>query len=149
MEDTHRVLCLEANTFSGGIIVGPVAQHSLVCISHSLSERVYERLYMSTSLTEVQKNLRVIRKSKGLTLHKVELLSNGMHKAVVVGSYERGSRSISVDRLISLAIFYDVPVSDFFGLPRPASTPKMAYVPMDYLMQLIAANGQAVVFDGM
>lgn len=104
---------------------------------------------MSTSLTEVQKNLRIIRKSKGLTLHKVELLSNGMHKAVVVGSYERGSRSISVDRLISLSILYDVPVSDFFGLPTPASTPKMAYVPMDYLMQLIAANGQVLVFDGM
>ena len=102
---------------------------------------------MSTSLTEVQKNLRVIRKSKGLTLHKVELLSNGVHKAVVVGSYERGSRSISVDRLIKLAILYDVPVSDFFGLPS-STTPKMAYVPIDYLTQLIAANGQVVVFDG-
>ena len=103
---------------------------------------------MSTSLTEVQKNLRVIRKSKGLSLNKVELLSNGVHKAVVVGSYERGSRSISVDKLIKLAILYDVPVSDFFGIPTPASTPKMAYVPMDYLMELIAANGQVVVFDG-
>ncbi len=97
---------------------------------------------------DVQINLRKIRKSKGLSLRQVEVLSNGKYKPITIGSYERGSRSISVSKLIELSEFYDVPVSEFFGLPTPTPTPKMAYVPMEYLMQLIAANGQSIVFDG-
>lgn len=63
---------------------------------------------------DVLNNLRRVRKLKGLSLKQVEVLSNGVHKGVVIGSYERGDRSISVDRLISLAELYDVPISSFF-----------------------------------
>lgn len=100
---------------------------------------------MSQTMAEVQKNLRKVRKSKDLTLHQVEVLSNGIHKCTVVGSYERGTRSISVDRLIALAEFYDVSVSEFFGLPEPV---KMALVPVDTLRELFASKGQVVVIDG-
>jgi transcriptional regulator with XRE-family HTH domain len=72
---------------------------------------------VSYSITDVQTNLRKIRKSKGLTLHNVEVLSNGKYKSIVVGSYERGTRSISVSRLIGLAELYEVSITEFFGAP--------------------------------
>src|SRR5947209_1254800 len=56
--------------------------------------------------------LRAIRMQQGLSLHGVEEKSEGKWKAVVVGSYERGDRAVSVQRLAELADFYGVPVSD-------------------------------------
>ena len=56
--------------------------------------------------------LRAIRVQQGLSLHAVERKSEGRWKAVVVGSYERGSRAISVQRLAELADFYGVPVAE-------------------------------------
>ena len=56
--------------------------------------------------------LRSIRRQQGLTLHDVEERSAGEWKAVVVGSYERGDRAISVAKLARLADFYNVPLHD-------------------------------------
>lgn len=56
--------------------------------------------------------LRAIRMQQHLSLHGVERKSAGKWKAVVVGSYERGDRAVSVQRLSELAEFYGVPVSD-------------------------------------
>jgi transcriptional regulator with XRE-family HTH domain len=56
--------------------------------------------------------LRAVRMQQHLSLHGVERKSNGKWKAVVVGSYERGDRAVSVQRLAELADFYGVPVSD-------------------------------------
>ncbi len=65
--------------------------------------------------------LRAIRQQQGLSLHGVEQRSDGAWKAVVVGSYERGDRAISVQRLSELAEFYGIPVSEL--LPgRAANT---------------------------
>jgi len=58
--------------------------------------------------------LRIIRKSKGWSLQDVELHSNGKWKAVVIGSYERGDRAISLKKAISLMEFYQVPISELF-----------------------------------
>jgi len=55
--------------------------------------------------------LRAIRGQQHLSLHAVERKSEGRWKAVVVGSYERGDRAVSVQRLAELADFYRVPVS--------------------------------------
>lgn len=60
---------------------------------------------------DVGRRLRAVRHMQGLTLADVEERSDGEWKAVVVGSYERGDRGISVPRLSSLAAFYGVPVS--------------------------------------
>ena len=104
---------------------------------------------MSTSLSEVQKNLRKVRKSKGLTLHQVQALSNGLHKVPVIGSYERGTRSISVDKLISLSEFYEVPITEFFGVPNTNIAPtRMALIPLEDLMGLLGLQGKVVVIDG-
>jgi transcriptional regulator with XRE-family HTH domain len=56
--------------------------------------------------------LRSIRQQQGLSLQGVEEKSNGRWKAVVVGSYERGDRAVTVSRLAELAEFYRVPVSE-------------------------------------
>ena len=65
--------------------------------------------------------LRAIRTQQGLSLHGVEDKSQGRWKAVVVGSYERGDRAVTVQRLSELADFYGVPVSEL--LPEGAATP--------------------------
>jgi transcriptional regulator with XRE-family HTH domain len=46
--------------------------------------------------------LRAIRTQQGLSLHGVEEKSRGRWKAVVVGSYERGDRSVTVQKLAEL-----------------------------------------------
>ena len=56
--------------------------------------------------------LRAIRTQQGLSLHGVEDKSQGRWKAVVVGSYERGDRAVTVQRLSELADFYGVPVAE-------------------------------------
>lgn len=61
---------------------------------------------------ELGQRLRQIRSQQGLTLQEVEERSEGEWKAVVVGSYERGDRAVSVAKLARLAGFYGVPVSE-------------------------------------
>lgn len=63
--------------------------------------------------------LRAIRTQQGLSLHGVEEKSRGRWKAVVVGSYERGDRAVTVQRLAELAAFYGVPVNEL--LPERGS----------------------------
>lgn len=71
-------------------------------------------------MSEYQKRLggrlRAIRQQQGLTLQQVEEVSEGRWKAVVVGSYERGDRAVSVAKLAELSEFYNVPVSEL--LPK-------------------------------
>ena len=63
--------------------------------------------------------LRSIRQQQGLSLQGVEEKSAGRWKAVVVGSYERGDRAVTVSRLAELADFYRVPVAEL--LPEGGS----------------------------
>ncbi|MGH3744974.1 MAG: transcriptional regulator BldD [Mycobacteriales bacterium] len=65
--------------------------------------------------------LRAIRAQQGLSLHGVEEKSHGRWKAVVVGSYERGDRAVTVQRLAELAEVYGVPVAEL--LPAAPATP--------------------------
>ena len=71
--------------------------------------------------------LRIIRKSKGWSLQDVERNSIGKWKAVVIGSYERADRAISLKKAISLMEFYQVPVSELFpDIPPQVSTRSIA-----------------------
>lgn len=70
--------------------------------------------------------LRAIRVQQGLTLQEVEEKSGGRWKAVVVGSYERGDRAISVSKLALLARFYGVPVSELLPSGPQAETTEHA-----------------------
>ena len=77
-----------------------------------MSESEYQR--------RLGNRLRAIRQQQGLTLQQVEELSEGKWKAVVVGSYERGDRAVSVSKLAELGEFYNVPVSEL--LPKDEAT---------------------------
>jgi len=72
--------------------------------------------------------LRAIRAQQGLSLHGVEAKSDGRWKAVVIGSYERGDRAVTVQRLAELADFYGVPVAELlpgaWGAPPPPWRPR-------------------------
>ena len=68
------------------------------------------------SWASVARNLRAVRKQRGWTLQEVELRSQGRWKAVVVGSYERTDRALSIEKAIELANFYNVPFADLLGV---------------------------------
>ncbi len=61
--------------------------------------------------SDLGSRLRAVRRMQDMTLADVEERSHGEWKAVVVGSYERGDRSVTVARLAELAEFYNVPIS--------------------------------------
>ncbi|MEI8080647.1 MAG: transcriptional regulator [Actinomycetes bacterium] len=65
--------------------------------------------------------LRAVRQQQGLSLHGVEERSDGKWKAVVVGSYERGDRAVTVQKLAELAEFYGIPVSELLPDASPAA----------------------------
>ncbi len=71
------------------------------------------------TIAQVSARLRAIRISRSLSLSDVEVLSKGTLKAVVLGSYERGARTLSVKRAISIAALYDVPISQLFTEELP------------------------------
>ena len=57
----------------------------------------------------------------------VERKSDGQWTAMVVGSYERADRAVTVTKLVELADFYGIPVSEllpdaWISVPRPAAT---------------------------
>lgn len=83
--------------------------------------------------------LRAIRTQQGLSLHGVEEKSEGRWKAVVVGSYERGDRAVTVQKLSELAEFYGVPMAELLpgGLPSAAAqpTPRLV-IDLERLQQL-------------
>jgi transcriptional regulator with XRE-family HTH domain len=79
--------------------------------------------------------LRAVRQQQGLSLHGVEEKSQGRWKAVVVGSYERGDRAVTVQKLAELADFYGVPVSELLpeGAPAAAAAPPRLIIDLERL----------------
>lgn len=79
---------------------------------------------------ECAQKLRLLRRKRGLTLEECELLSGGRFKAVVLGSYERGTRAISLARLSHLADFYEVSIDYFLssGIRNDSLPPKGRWV---------------------
>lgn len=63
----------------------------------------------------VAARLRTIRRAQSLSLSQVEDLSGGSIKAVVLGSYERGSRNLTIKRAIEIAKIYNLPVTELFA----------------------------------
>jgi transcriptional regulator with XRE-family HTH domain len=66
--------------------------------------------------------LRAIRTQQGLSLHGVEEKSRGRWKAVVVGSYERGDRSVTVQKLVDLERMGQLPKDKVGPLARYVAT---------------------------
>jgi transcriptional regulator with XRE-family HTH domain len=62
---------------------------------------------------ELGSRLRAIREQRGWSLRDVHEASEGRFTGSAVGTYERGERGISVQRLSELAQLYGVPVERF------------------------------------
>jgi transcriptional regulator with XRE-family HTH domain len=71
------------------------------------------------TIADLAASIRRIRKNKGWTLKDVEDKSQGRWKAVVIGSYERCDRALSLNKAIALAAFYKVPLDELLGI-QPA-----------------------------
>ena len=81
-------------------------------------------MHEKENLNALGQRLRAVRKAKKLSLTEVEELSSGRFKAVVIGSYERGARAMTVERLIALSDFYQVPIQTFLhDSTHPQSRP--------------------------
>ena len=59
--------------------------------------------------------MRAARLSRGWSLADFESHSAGRVSAVAMGSYERGNRSISAEKLLEIAQLYQVPVSELMS----------------------------------
>ena len=66
---------------------------------------------MDPTYLRALKRLRGLREAAGLTLKQLEIKSRGSWKAVVVGSYERGTRHLSLKRAIDLCDFYGADIA--------------------------------------
>jgi transcriptional regulator with XRE-family HTH domain len=89
------------------------------------------------------RQLRAVRSERRLSLAAVERESGGRWKAVVVGSYERGDRAVSVARLAELAGFYGVPVSELLPRADGAADRPVSHVVLD-LHTLLSAPADEV-----
>lgn len=66
-------------------------------------------------LADLQSRLRTVRISKGLTLSQVSALSKGSISAIALGSYERGDRSLSTEKLFAISNIYQIPVAELMS----------------------------------
>lgn len=85
--------------------------------------------------------LRAIRQQQGSSLQGVEEKSGGRWKAVVIGSYERGDRAITVTKLADLAEFYGVPIAELLPGGKAGSTlepPTQIIIDLEQLARLPA-----------
>jgi len=69
---------------------------------------------INDQINQFQNRLRRIREGKKLTLAQAAELSKGAVTAIALGSYERGDRSISIGKLLTIADMYGVPISELF-----------------------------------
>jgi transcriptional regulator with XRE-family HTH domain len=73
---------------------------------------------IDNELVALQSRLRAVRISKGLTLSQVSLRSKGSISAIALGSYERGDRSLSTQKLFEISQIYGVPVAELLSSPN-------------------------------
>ena len=102
----------------------------------------------------IGESLRAVRRQRGWSLRDVELASEGVFSASALGTYERGERSLSVERLHRLAALYRVPVDRL--LPRQPGdlgpeSGEMTAVPDDVVVDLtvLDAHGEESGLDAV
>ena len=83
------------------------------------------------SIEEIAAAMKSVRRGKGMTLLDVETKSGGIWKAVVIGSYERCDRALSIKKAINLANFYQVPLNELLGLGSQSKIPSREKITLD------------------
>jgi transcriptional regulator with XRE-family HTH domain len=82
-----------------------------------MSEIISITAFTQPTTSSISARIRKQRKARSLTLQDIERLSAGRIKAVVMGSYERGTRAISVARAIEIANLFAIPLSELLEEP--------------------------------
>jgi len=77
-----------------------------------------ETIHAQNQIETLHTRMRLIREARHLTLKQSAKLSKGEISAIALGSYERGDRSVSAHKLITIANLYEVPISELFEDPR-------------------------------
>jgi transcriptional regulator with XRE-family HTH domain len=75
--------------------------------------------------------IRQLRRERGLTLRDFEKKSEGRIRAIVMGAYERGDRSMSLGKVIEIAEVFGIEVSHLIGsaeLTPLSATPLSRYI---------------------
>src|SRR5919108_1696662 len=88
--------------------------------------------------------LRQTRQERGLTLQNVAVLSGGRFKPSALGGYERGERSISVERFCSIAALYGIPPDRLLARTMEHATPSGRYELIIDLTKLPLIQGNEV-----
>ncbi len=88
-------------------------------------------MYKEITPIQVGARLRSIRRSRSLSLAQVEVLSQGQLKAVVLGSYERGSRNLTIKRAIDIAKIYNIPVAEILSEKSTTATSTVPRLMLD------------------
>lgn len=83
-----------------------------------MSELTSSTAFIQPTTSSISARIRKQRKARSLTLQDIERLSAGRIKAVVMGSYERGTRAISMARAIEIANLFAIPLSELIEDPR-------------------------------
>jgi transcriptional regulator with XRE-family HTH domain len=73
--------------------------------------------FIQPTTSSISARIRRQRTARSLTLQDIERLSAGRIKAVVMGSYERGSRAISLARAIEIANLFSIPLTELIEEP--------------------------------
>jgi len=94
-------------------------------------------------LAGLQARLRAVRKSKGLTLGEVSSKSNGSISAIALGSYERGDRSLSTQKLFEISELYSVPVTDLLTPPEKGIETGRVIIDLRKLSHSLDSSNQA------
>ena len=82
-----------------------------------MSEPSSNPSFIQPTTSSISARIRRQRKARSLTLQDIERLSAGRIKAVVMGSYERGSRAISLARAIEIANLFSIPLTELIEEP--------------------------------
>jgi transcriptional regulator with XRE-family HTH domain len=109
-------------------------------------------MFSEITPAQVGARLRSIRRSRSLSLNEVEVLSQGALKAVVLGSYERGSRNLTIKRAIEIARIYNIPVAEILSEKNASMTTTVPRLMLDIralqgrnLGELEAANRNLLI----
>lgn len=97
-------------------------------------------LFTQPTTGSIAVRIRKLRKSHGWSLADVESISRGKLKAVVLGSYERGDRALSIKRAIELANLYSVPLHYLLAEPESEGLAKRKTLILD-LRRIRSASG--------
>lgn len=81
-------------------------------------QRIPGPLFPQPTAASIAQRLRTLRHERGWSLADVEILSHGSIKAVVLGSYERCDRAMSLNRAIELAGLFSIPLAHLLCAPE-------------------------------